>query len=96
VPVEIFAQAKAKEPANDALPKFFERYVSLRSIGTFAKEQHSGKLVKEWERLLSEASVKPETSDMSSAVSSFMAVKDEEELVLQHVFSRFAGLTSSH
>lgn len=81
VPVEIFTQAKAKEPPNDALPNFLARYASIGNIGTFTKEQHSGKFIKEWERLLSESSRKPATTDMSPAVSAFMAVKDEDELV---------------
>ena len=81
VPVKIFAQAKAKEPANDALPKFAELYLSHQRVGTMAKETHTGKVVKEWGEALKAASSKPELADMSPAVSSFMAVKDGEELV---------------
>lgn len=40
-----------------------------------------GKLVSEWNKLVSEASDKPEMVDMSVAVSAFMAQKDQEELV---------------
>ncbi|KAF5372890.1 hypothetical protein D9758_001715 [Tetrapyrgos nigripes] len=80
VPVEILAQAKAKEPANDALPNFFELYASKRRVGTLTKEDHTGKLTTEWNKLVSEREEKPETVDMSPAVSGFMAVKDEDEL----------------
>lgn len=35
----------------------------------------------DWDKLCSEAQVKPELVDMSPAISSAMAVKDEEESV---------------
>ena len=81
VPVEIFAQAKAKDPPTDAVSRFLEAYTTHSRIGTLAKESHTGKLVDEWNRLLSETDAKPELVDMAPAVSSFMAAKDEEELV---------------
>lgn len=81
VPVEIFAQAKAKEPANDALSRFFALYASRKRVGTLTKEPHTGKLITEWDKLVAEAESKPDLVDMAPAVSAFMAVKDEEELV---------------
>ena len=45
------------------------------------KEKHSGKVVDEWNKLVKEQDTKVEVVDMSYAVSAFMAVKDEEELV---------------
>ncbi|THH10989.1 hypothetical protein EW146_g8192 [Bondarzewia mesenterica] len=80
IPVEIFAQAKAKEPPSDALPKFLRSYTSHKRIGTLVKESCTGKLVDEWNKSLSASNEQPETVDISVAVSSFMAVKDEEEL----------------
>lgn len=74
-------QAKGKESANDALPQFFEQYCKSKRVGTFLKEQHSGKLITDWEKLISEVPEKPELIDMSLAISAAMAVKDEEELV---------------
>ncbi|KAJ7074321.1 FACT complex subunit SPT16 [Mycena amicta] len=80
VPVEILAQAKAKEPANDALPRFFSIYASKKRVGTLQKEVHRGKLIDEWKKLLADAKEKPELVDMGPASSAFMAVKDEDEL----------------
>ncbi|KAJ3572801.1 hypothetical protein NP233_g2845 [Leucocoprinus birnbaumii] len=79
-PIKIFVQAKGKEPANDSLPQFFDRYCKSQRVGTFLKEKHTGKLISEWEKLIQEASEKPELVDMSPAISTAMAVKDEEEL----------------
>lgn len=81
VAIEILAQAKAKDPPSDALPQFMARYASHQRIGTLSKEQHTGKLVTEWDKLVSELATKPELLDMSGALSGFMACKDEEELV---------------
>jgi hypothetical protein len=38
-------------------------------------------MVSEWDKLVAESPNKPELVDMAPAVSTFMAVKDEEELV---------------
>jgi hypothetical protein len=81
VPVQILAQAKGKEPANDALPRFFALYASKKRVGTLQKEVHRGKLFDEWKKLLAGASEKPELVDMAPALSAFMAVKDADELV---------------
>ena len=81
VPIEIFAQAKAKDAPTDAMPKFLEAYTSHSRIGTLMKEAHAGKLVDEWNKLVSEAEKKPELVDMAPAISSVMAPKDEDELV---------------
>ncbi|KAJ7090225.1 FACT complex subunit SPT16 [Mycena belliarum] len=80
VPVEILAQAKGKEPANDALPRFFALYASKKRVGTLQKEVHRGKLIEEWKKLIADATAKPELVDMGPALSGFMAVKDAEEL----------------
>ena len=81
VPVEILIHAKAKEPATDAVPKFLEAYSSHQRVGALLKELHTGKLVDEWNTAVAAAATKPEVVDMGPAVSSFMAVKDENELV---------------
>ncbi|KAG7092167.1 hypothetical protein E1B28_008536 [Marasmius oreades] len=92
VPVEILAQAKAKDQPNDAIPKFFKIYLEKSKVGTLMKETHIGKLIMEWEKLLKEAQQKPELIDMAPAVSAFMAVKDGEEL---KVMQTAANLTST-
>jgi len=71
------------------LPQFIEQYCQSQRVGTFLKEQHTGKLVSEWEKLIQEASERPELIDMSPAISAAMAVKDEEELVGFSVFWPF-------
>ncbi|EEB88304.1 hypothetical protein MPER_13931, partial [Moniliophthora perniciosa FA553] len=80
IQVEILAQAKAKEPANDAVFSFFKIYAAKNKVGTLTQESHSGKLVHEWDRLVKYATSKPELVDMAPAVSAFMAVKGDEEL----------------
>ncbi|KAI0340514.1 FACT complex subunit SPT16 [Trametopsis cervina] len=80
VPIEILAQAKAKDPPTDAVPKFLEAYTAHLRVGALLKESHTGKLVDEWNKLLSDSPKKPELVDMAPAVSSFMAPKDEDEL----------------
>lgn len=81
ITVEIIAQAGAKEPPNDAIPQFVQAYTSHSRVGGLLKETHTGKLVKEWEGLLAAANSKPELVEMGPAVASFMAVKDDEEMV---------------
>lgn len=81
VPIELIVQAKSKEAPNDALPKFFEMYASKKRVGALVKETYTGKLIAEWQKLIADSTVKPDLSDMSTAVSAFMAVKDEDELV---------------
>lgn len=79
--LEIYAQAKGKDAANDALPNFFALYKSAKRVGGLLKETHSGKLVSEWQKLVAESDSKPEVVEMGPAISSLMAVKDAEELV---------------
>jgi nucleosome binding factor SPN SPT16 subunit len=81
------AQAKAKDPPNDALPDFAKIYSSYTRVGTLLKESHTGKLIQQWEKTLSELKNKPELVDMSPAVSFFMAIKDEDEMVSHFSFS---------
>ena len=63
------------------MPKFLEAYIAHQRVGALLKENHTGKLVDEWNAVVHEAATKPELVDMAPAVSSFMAVKDEDELV---------------
>ena len=81
VPIEIYAQAKGKEPPTDAFPKMMKLYTSLGRVGTVTKESPSGKMIDEWNKNVKDAEKKPELDDMSSTVSALMAPKDEEELV---------------
>ena len=81
VPVEIIARPKGKDVASDALPKFLALYISAKIVGTLPKENPSGKLVSEWQALIAEASTKPELVDVTPAYSSFMSIKDEDEIV---------------
>lgn len=79
--MQIFAQAKSKDPPTDALPSFVGVYTSNTKVGMIVKEKHSGKVVDEWSSLVKEQGSKIEVVDISNAVSAFMAIKDEEELV---------------
>ena len=81
VPMEFFVQAKVKDPPTDALPRFLQAYTSQDRVATLTKEQHGGKTVEEWNKAVTEAGTKPALSDMSPAIASLLAVKDEEELV---------------
>ncbi|KAG6897840.1 hypothetical protein C0992_010328 [Termitomyces sp. T32_za158] len=81
IEIEILAQAKGKDASNDSLSKFVEAYASQTRVGTLTKESHTGKLVGEWETLVKGLESKPEVVDIGPAVSSFMAVKDSEEMV---------------
>jgi nucleosome binding factor SPN SPT16 subunit len=81
IPVQIFSQAKPKDPPSDAFPAFVALYKNHEKVGMITKEKHSGKVVDEWNKLIKDEDVKVEVVDMSYAVSAFMAVKDEEELV---------------
>lgn len=81
VPITILTQAKAKDPPTDALPKAVELYSKLSRVGALVKEEGSGKLVDEWRKAVDASNAKPEQKDMASAISTLLAVKDEEELV---------------
>ncbi|KAI0807182.1 FACT complex subunit SPT16 [Fomes fomentarius] len=80
VPIQFFVQAKAKDPPTDALPRFLQEYTALDRVATLTKESHVGKLIDDWTKSVSEADKKPTLVDMSLAIASFLAVKDEEEL----------------
>ena len=95
MPIEIFAQAKAKDPPTDALPNFLEAYIAHKRVGTLTKEAHTGKLVDDWNKLVDEAENKPELVDMAPALSAIMACKDEEELVRVVVTPFCVSLISS-
>jgi nucleosome binding factor SPN SPT16 subunit len=81
VPVELLVQAKGKDAPSEALTKFSELYLSRKRVGCLIKEAHSGKLLAEWDKLISQSSVKPELVDLGPALSGFMSVKDADELV---------------
>jgi nucleosome binding factor SPN SPT16 subunit len=81
VAVEILPVAKANQPQTDSLPTFLAQYTSQKQIGTLTKEEVRGKMVNDWNNALGAAETKPQTSDISLAISALLAVKDEEELV---------------
>lgn len=81
VPIEILVQAKAKEPPTDAFPKFVEAYSTYTRVATLVKETYHGKLITEWNEAIDKLVNKPEQVDMSPALSTVMAIKDEDELV---------------
>ncbi|KAH8117216.1 FACT complex subunit SPT16 [Phellopilus nigrolimitatus] len=80
VPIQILAQAKAKEPQTDAMPTLVSIYSKLKRVGALVKDNASGKLIDEWNTAVGESEHKPEIVDISPAVSTILAVKDEEEL----------------
>ena len=81
VPVEIIARPKGKDVSSDAFPRFLALYTSAKTVGILPKENPSGKFVSEWKALVAEAATKPELVDVTPAYSSFMSIKDKEELV---------------
>ena len=81
VTIEIIARPKAKDVTNDAVSKFLAAYTSAQKVGVLMKDTASGKLVSEWQAALEGATSKPEVIDMTPAISSLFAVKDEDELV---------------
>ena len=81
VPVEIFTLAKSKDPPSDALPRFLSIFTSNQRIGSLSKETYAGKLIDEWNNALAGSDKKPEVVDIAPAISTFMSVKDDEELV---------------
>ena len=56
-------------------------YSKLTRVGALVKEEGSGKLVDEWRKAVDSSNSKPEQKDIASAISTLLAVKDEEELV---------------
>ena len=85
VPVEIFTLAKSKEPPSDALPRFLSVFTSNQRIGNLSKETYAGKLIDEWNNALAASDKKPEVVDIASAISTFMSVKDDDELVRRSI-----------
>ncbi|KAF8531659.1 FACT complex subunit SPT16 [Gautieria morchelliformis] len=96
IPVQIFAQAKPKDPPSDAFPAFVALYKSHEKVGMITKEKHSGKVVDEWNKLIKDEDVKVEVVDMSYAVSAFMAVKDEEELKWMRTAANLSSTLLTH
>lgn len=78
--MEIFTLAKSKDPPTDALPRFLGVFASNQRIGTLSKEAYAGKLIDEWNNALAASDKKPEVVDIASSISTFMAVKDDDEL----------------
>ena len=78
--MEIFTLAKSKEPPTDALPQFLGAFTSNQRIGHLSKETYAGKLIDEWDAALNASNKKPEMVDIAPSISTFMAVKDDEEL----------------
>ncbi|CAL1704256.1 unnamed protein product [Somion occarium] len=96
VPIEILAQARPKDPPTDALQRFLQAYTSHQRIGALTKEAHTGKLIDDWTAALNAADSKPEIVDMAPAVSSFMAVKDEEELKCHKTAANLTSTLLAH
>jgi hypothetical protein len=85
VPVEIFTLAKSKEPPTDAIPRFLSVFTSCQRIGSLTKETYAGKLIDEWNNALAASNSKPEVVDIAPSISTFMSVKDDEELASLYV-----------
>ena len=81
IPVDIIARPKGKDVVSDAFPRFLALYTSAKTVGILPKENPSGKFVSEWQALVAEAPTKPELVDVTPAYSSFMSIKDKDELV---------------
>ncbi|KAI6867409.1 FACT complex subunit [Hortaea werneckii] len=93
IPLEVVVRGKdAEENA-----KQFEHCLDTiktagKRVGVITKEQSSGPFVNEWKNAFSEISKEVEEVDISPALSSVMAVKDENELRA----IRNASVASSH
>ena len=87
--MNILVLAKGKEPATDALPEFLQAYTSSGRVGTLVKEKHTGKMIEEWNAAVEGTATKPTVVDIASAISGFVAVKDEEEIASALRFSPF-------
>ncbi|KDQ60609.1 hypothetical protein JAAARDRAFT_31568 [Jaapia argillacea MUCL 33604] len=96
VPVEILPQAKGKEAATDALPKFLAAYSSCKRVGALVKETQSGKLIDEWKKAISESASKPELVEMAPALSALLAPKDEEELKAVRTAANLSSTLLAH
>ncbi|KAK5111856.1 FACT complex subunit spt16 [Meristemomyces frigidus] len=92
-PIEVIVRGKdAEENA-----KQFERILDLiknagKKVGVITKDVSSGPFVNEWKTALGDISKDVEEVDISSAISSVMSVKDENELRS----IRNASVASSH
>jgi nucleosome binding factor SPN SPT16 subunit len=62
-------------------------FTSNQRIGTLSKETYAGKLIDEWNNALAASNQKPEVVDIAASISTFMSVKDDEELVSQLFFT---------
>ena len=91
VPVEIFTLAKSKEPPTDALAQFLSAFTSNQRIGHLSKETYTGKLIDEWNTTLAASNKKPEMVDIAASISTFMAVKDDEELASHLLYMHLAA-----
>ncbi|KAI0273829.1 FACT complex subunit SPT16 [Gloeopeniophorella convolvens] len=96
VPVEIFTLAKSKEPPTDALPRFLGVFTSSNRVGSLLKETNSGKLIDEWSTALAASEKKPEMVDVAPSVSTFMAVKDDDELKATRTASNLTVTLLTH
>ncbi|GJJ12499.1 hypothetical protein Clacol_006742 [Clathrus columnatus] len=96
VPIQIFVQPKPKDPPNDALANFLKVYRSCSKVGIIAKEKHTGKVIEEWEKALKEQGVKVESVDVAHCVSSFMAVKDDEEFKWMKTAANLSSTLLTH
>ncbi|KAI0048191.1 FACT complex subunit SPT16 [Auriscalpium vulgare] len=96
IPIEIFVQAKAKDPPTDALPKFLEAFASHQRLGALTKETYSGKLIDEWNKALSAVEKKPEIADIALSISAFMAVKDDDELKATRIAANLTSTLLTH
>ncbi|TFY82810.1 hypothetical protein EWM64_g1199 [Hericium alpestre] len=81
VPVDILIYSKAKDSVTEGLPDIMKTFLSQHRVGLLTKESFSGKLAEEWNRALSSAESKPELVDIGPAISFFMAVKNDDELI---------------
>jgi nucleosome binding factor SPN SPT16 subunit len=65
-------------------------FTSNQRIGTLSKETYAGKLIDEWNNALAASNNKPEMTDIAASISTFMGVKDDEELASRLFYIRSA------
>ncbi|KAI7350356.1 FACT complex subunit [Hortaea werneckii] len=93
IPLEIVVRGKDAEENAKQLERCLDTIKNAgKRVGVITKEQSSGPFVNEWKNAFSEISKEVEEVDISPALSSVMAVKDENELRA----IRNASVASSH
>jgi nucleosome binding factor SPN SPT16 subunit len=67
-----------------------------KKVGVLSKENVSGPFIEEWKKVYSEVSKDVEEVDVAPAISSALAVKDENELVSRNGHHKYYRTLLNH